>query len=191
MIDMLKTIAPKSDQLNADDLLGGQSKTITITRVSIAAGDQPVTLSYEGDGGKPYKPCKSMRRVLVQVWGSDGNQYIGRSLTLFRDDSVKFGGQDVGGIRISHMSHIEKAITMALTNAKASRKPFTVKPLAVEVTLDDMLREIATAKTLEDLKNIVNKASKAFAHADSRAEITAAKDKRKAELTANPMDEVK
>lgn len=129
MNDMLKTIEPKSDQLNADDLIGGQSKTIKITKVSILAGDQPVALNYEGDNGKPYKPGKSMRRVLVNVWGGDGNKYIGRSLTLYRDEKVTFGGTAVGGIRISHMSDITEPVTMALTTTRAQRKPFTVKPL--------------------------------------------------------------
>ena len=129
MNSMLQTIIPKSDQLNADDLIGGRSITIKITDVSIIMGDQPVALSYEGDGGKPYKPGKSMRRVLVNAWGPDAKLYIGRYLTLYRDDKVKFGGAEVGGIRISHMSHIDKPITMALTVTKANRKPFTVKPL--------------------------------------------------------------
>lgn len=131
MSSLLGTIAPKSDQLNADDLIGGQSKTIKITGVKILGGDQPVALNYEGDEGKPYKPCKSMRRVLVNVWGSDGNNYIGKSMTLYRDDRVKFGGAEVGGIRISHMSDISEPITMALTATRAIRKPFTVKPLEV------------------------------------------------------------
>ena len=44
---------------------------------------------------------------------------------------VKFGGLEVGGIRISHMSHMNGEMTMALTATRAVRKPFTVKPLAV------------------------------------------------------------
>lgn len=146
MTDLSQTIAPKSDQLNADDLIGGITKTIRITKVSLSSTpDQPIAINFEGDNGKPYKPCKSMRRVLVQVWGKDGNSYIGRSLTLFRDDKVKFGGLDVGGIRISHMSHIDSPVTMALTATKASRKPYTVKPLAVGAlpSIDENLREDA------------------------------------------------
>lgn len=131
---MLKTIAPKSDQLNADDLTGC-TKTIKVTKVSILGDDaQPIAINFEGDNNKPYKPCKSMRRVLVNVWGSDGNAYIGRSMTLYRDDKVMFGGVAVGGIRISHMSNIDKPVTMALTAAKASRKPFTVQPLTTAST---------------------------------------------------------
>ena len=131
MTDLSLTIAPKSDQLNADDLIAGP-RTITITHVSAAPSspDQPIAINFEGDRGKPYKPCKSMRRVFVQVWGKDGHAYVGRSLTLYRDPAVQFGGIAVGGIRISHMSHIDQPVTMALTTTRANRKPYTVKPLA-------------------------------------------------------------
>lgn len=131
MIDMRKTIAPKSDQMNADDLIGG-TVTIRITDVAVTDAEQPVAISYEGDGGKPFRPGKSMRRVLVNMWGPDASTYIGRSLTLYRDDRVQFGGQAVGGIRISHASHIERAFTMALTATRGQRKPFTVQPLAAD-----------------------------------------------------------
>ena len=130
MTDLLPTIIPKSDQLNADDLIG-RSLTITVEKVALSgAADQPIVIHYEGDNGHPYKPCKSMRRVMVQLWGSDGNFYAGRRMTLYRDDKVQFGGLAVGGIRISHMSHIEGAVTMALTATRGSRKPFVVQPLA-------------------------------------------------------------
>jgi hypothetical protein len=135
MIDLRGTIKPKSDQLNADDLIGGPL-TIRITAVSVAEGEQPVSISFEGDGGKPFKPGKSMRRVLVNLWGPDGAAYVGRSLTLYRDEEVVFGGVAVGGIRISHMSHLQRETTMALTATKAKRKPFTVRPLVAEKPTD-------------------------------------------------------
>ena len=135
MIDLRGTIKPKSDQLNADDLIGGPV-TIRITAVSVAEGEQPVSISFDGDGGKPFKPGKSMRRVLVNLWGPDGEAYVGRSLTIFRDEQVVFGGVEVGGIRISHMSHLQRETTMALTATKAKRKPFTVRPLVVEKPAD-------------------------------------------------------
>jgi hypothetical protein len=132
MTDMNDTIIPKSDQLNADSLTNGRTLTIKISKVTIVGGDQPVTVHFDGDDGKPYKPGKSMRRVMVKVWGPDANKYIGKSMTLYCDEKVKFGGMDVGGIRISHMSHITDPVTMALTATKGSKKPFTVKPLAVK-----------------------------------------------------------
>lgn len=132
MNDMTQVIVPRSDQLNSDDLIAGP-RTIKITGVEIRPGtEQPVSIRFEGDNGKPWKTCKSMNRVLVAVWGPDAKNYVGRSVTIYRDASVKWGGMEVGGIRISHMSHIEEPQTFALTMTKGSRKPFTVRPLAIE-----------------------------------------------------------
>ncbi len=129
-MDMSAFVAPKSDQLNADDLIAGP-RTITITRVTgTGNGEQPVAVFFEGDDGKPLKPCKSMRRVMIAAWGADASQYAGRSMTLYRDPKVKFGGMEVGGIRISAMSHIEREMVMALTVTKAKREPYKVKVLA-------------------------------------------------------------
>ncbi len=132
MIDMANTIVPKSDQQNADDYISGP-RTITITKVSANEGssEQPISVWFEGDNGKPWKPCKSSRRVLVTVWGRDAATYVGRSLTLYRDPSVTWAGMAVGGIRISHMSNIDEPVTMALTASKQVRKPFTVRPLEI------------------------------------------------------------
>ena len=152
MIDLRGTIKPKSDQLNADDLIGGPV-TIRITGVAVGEGEQPVSISFDGDSGKPFKPGKSMRRVLVNLWGPDGAAYIGRSLTIYRDEQVVFGGVEVGGIRISHMSHLQRETTMALTATKAKRKPFTVRPLVVEkpadkaaIAVDALLARIAAGE---------------------------------------------
>lgn len=145
MVNLSKSIEPKSDQLNADDLID-KSITITVRDVKgFSDAQQPIGIYYEGDNNKPYKPCKSMRRVLVKVWGVDGKNYIGKQMTLYRDDSVMFGGIAVGGIRISHVSDIEKPITMALTANRASRKPYTVKPLQVDKELEALKKRIQSA----------------------------------------------
>lgn len=136
MLDMSETIAPKSDQINADDLLAGP-RTITITGVrATGEAEQPIAVNFDGDGGKPYKPCKSMRRVMVAIWGADASQYVGRSLTLYRDPEVTWGGMAVGGIRISHMSDMAEPMTLALTATKKARKPFRVLPLVVAAPTD-------------------------------------------------------
>lgn len=127
--DLTPTLEAKSDQLNADDLVG-KTLTIKITKVSVMVNEQPVTINYEDDKGKPYKPGKSMRRVLSRIWGSEGKVYVGRTLVLYCDPTIKFGGLEVGGIRISHMSHLDKKTTINLAVAKASKKPFTVLPLS-------------------------------------------------------------
>jgi hypothetical protein len=131
MNDMRAVIVPKSDQINADDLLAGPM-TITVKEVSIRPGtEQPVSIHFEGDNNKPYKPCKSMARVMVHCWGADANKYVGRSMTLYCDPKVKWGGLEVGGIRISHMTDIDSRVMMALTATKGQRKPFIVDPLVL------------------------------------------------------------
>lgn len=142
MTDLSGTIVPKSDQMNSDDLISGP-RTIRITKVTADQGsaEQPILVHFDGDNGKPYKPCKSMRRVMVAIWGSDGSSMTGRSMTLYRDPSVKWGGLEVGGIRISHMSDMDAAVTMALTATKQSRKPYTVKPLVIETKQPDLIAD--------------------------------------------------
>lgn len=129
-LNMAAFTAPRTDQANYDDFIAGP-RTIKITAVKANDGskEQPISVYFEGDEGKPYKPCLSMRRVMVHVWGADARNYVGRSMTLYGDPKVQFGGMAVGGIRISHMSHIDKPQTMALTATRAKRAPFTVQPL--------------------------------------------------------------
>lgn len=169
MNDMTSALEPKSDQLNSDDLLSGP-RTIRITDVKIRPGtEQPVSIFFEGDNGKPWKSCKSMGRVLVAAWGADAKQYIGRSVTLYRDPTVKWAGMEVGGIRISHLSDIDNPITMALTATKGSRKPYTVKPLVSSVVatempqakVDEWLESIKDAASPETLKTAYSAAYKA------------------------------
>lgn len=115
------TIVPKSDQLNSEQLLGGPI-TITVTEVRRGTDDQPVIINYHNDAGRPFKPCKSMRKVLIFAWGDDGREWIGKSMTLYNNPEVKFGGVKVGGIRISHLSDVERDIAMSLTVTKGKKK---------------------------------------------------------------------
>lgn len=156
MNDMRGVIVPKSDQINADDLLA-EPMTITIREVSIRPGtEQPVSIHFDGDNGKPYKPCKSMSRVLVSAWGADAKAYVGRSLTLYCDPKVKWGGMEVGGIRISHMSNIEREILMALTATKGKRAPFIVKPLAMNPTPPKLESAAPKKSGTEDVFILIN-----------------------------------
>jgi len=174
MSNMAEAIIPKSDQMNTDDLIAGPI-TIKISDVIIRGGqEQPVSIHYEGDNGKPYKPCKSMSRVLVAAWGADAKEYVGRSLTLYRDPSVKWAGMEVGGIRISHMTNLEAPMTMALTATKGSRKPYTVKPMETGPARDWAL-EIAKAATMDELGAV-------WKACPDKKLYLAAKDARKAHL---------
>lgn len=129
-IDISAFIEPKSDQLNADDLIAGP-RTITITEVS-GSGDaqQPCNVRFEGDGGKPWRPCKTTMRIMAMVWNTTHAQnFVGKSLTLYRDPEVMFGGVKVGGIRISHMSGLSAPRTVVVTESKSKRSQVRIQPL--------------------------------------------------------------
>jgi len=127
-VDLTESIAPRSDQLNSDDLITGPV-TVTITEVKAGNPEQPVEVHLQEFPGRPYKPSKSMRRVLVQAWGAEASAYAGRRLTLFRNPEITFGRDKVGGIEISHMSDLPKRLTVSLMVTRGKRKPFNVDPL--------------------------------------------------------------
>lgn len=149
--DLRTTIIPKSDQLNAEQLLGGPI-TITVEDVRIGSSDeQPISLHYPNDGGRPYKPCKTMRKVLIFAWGEDGRAWRGKSMTLYNDQQVKFGGMDVGGIRISHLSDIPRDLKVSLTATKGKKALHEIKAMQVAKTVDHDAA-ITAAQTVEVLK---------------------------------------
>jgi len=127
-MDLSETIAPRSDQQNFDDYLAG-SRTVTITAVTAGNAEQPVNIELQEYPGRPFKPNKSMRRVLVIAWGADSTAYVGRRLQLVGNPAVKYGGKAVGGIEIAAMSHLEKPLNVALTETRGKKRPFTVQPL--------------------------------------------------------------
>lgn len=129
-MDMTSSIEPNSAQLNADDLMAGP-RTVTITAVTEGDAEQPVFVHLREYEGRPFKPSKSMRRVLVAAWGKDSAAYVGQSMTLYRDPEVTFGRDKVGGIRISHMTGLSAPLTVPLTVTRGKRRPFTVEPLSV------------------------------------------------------------
>lgn len=156
--DMRTVIQPKSDQQNSDDFVAGP-RTVRITGVEIKGGEQPISVHFEGDNGKPWKPCKTTARLMVAAWGADASQYKGRSLTLYRDPSVKWAGMEVGGIRISHMSHIDTDMVYAATVTKGKRAPIRIKPLKAEVAPLKVVAPVEPtddAFNMDEFENIVN-----------------------------------
>jgi hypothetical protein len=93
-VDLTQSIEPRSDQVNADDLIGGPI-TYTVREVIQGKAEQPFDfLLVETD--RAYRPSKTMRRVIVNAWGAEASNYAGRRLTLYREPTIKFGGQTVG-----------------------------------------------------------------------------------------------
>lgn len=144
-MDLSNTIAPTSDQLDAVDLLGGP-RTFTIERVSAGNDEQPVNIKF-AEFPRPWRPGKSMRRVLVACWGPDAATYVGRRVTLYCDPAVRFGGQEVGGTRVSHLSHLEKRKQVPLLVSRGKSAVFVVQPLVetAESRVVDLRNEWKTA----------------------------------------------
>lgn len=126
-VDIRKATMAKSDQMNADDLLAGPI-TGAITNVRAGNKEQPVQIDLDC-WHVPYKPCKSMIRVLAACWGDNAKDWHGRSMTLYNDPEVVYGGIKVGGIRISHLSHIDSDLTLSLTKTRGKKAPFVVRRL--------------------------------------------------------------
>lgn len=182
MSDLMKTIEPKSDQLNFDDFTGGETKTITIARVKVVNTDQPIELHSTEYPGRPFKPGLTMRRVLIGIWGKSAAGWEGRQLTLYGDPDVMFGKQKVGGIRISHASHIDGPKTLMLTVTRGKKAPFTVAPLQTgpAPAPDGWQADVAACESVEDLTEFYEMATAGGWWAP---EIAAACTAKKAELT--------
>ena len=180
--------------MNADDLLTGPI-TVTVTGVRRGDKEQPVIVDIEGHAERPFKPGKSMRRVLIAAYGDDPVKWVGKRMTLYCDPEVKFGGVKVGGIRISHLSDIPNDRTFMLTVTRGKKSEFLVKRLddkpatkpeppalteVEEIYVADATSDIEQAESEESLKAIafiLKEKSEAVRNA-----LRPAYDKRKKEL---------
>lgn len=168
MLDLTDTVIPKSDQLNGDDLISGP-RTFTVTEVrKINSDEQPVAIHLaEFPHGRPFKPSKTVRRILIAAWGPDASVYAGRRMTLFRDNAVRFGGEIVGGIRVSHLSHIERRFAIPLNEKRGKKAMHVIEPLPDDAPTSPPIDEQTVARI-----------------ADLRAEWLTADDERKKTIEA-------
>lgn len=123
------TILANSNQLNACDI----PKPVTVTVTDVRRGsakEQPVAVHISG-GYQPFYPCKTVRRIMIGAWGDNGRDWIGRSMTLFCDESVRYGGIAVGGIRISHMDGIDADMVFSVNLTRGKKGQVSVKKLSV------------------------------------------------------------
>lgn len=127
--DIAKAMQAKSDQLNAEDLLGGP-RTIKIT--GGVERDGKIRLSFEGDNGRPWVLSKTALRILAACWGMDPSKWIGLSCTIYNDETVVYGGKEVGGIRVSHAEGIQAPRSLNLTVTRGKKKEHVIQPLVVE-----------------------------------------------------------
>lgn len=122
---------PKSDQINADDLAAGQTLIITVRAVR-PGPDAKQALDIVSDHPRVYRPCLTMRRVLMACWGgvTDGQldpaAWVGKRIELYTDPTVRFGQEVTGGLRIRALSGIAKSWSSSLTTTKGKRALYTV-----------------------------------------------------------------
>lgn len=129
MASILATAVPKSDQLNAEDLLTGPITARIISAELKDTPEQPLHIHLEGYKGRAYKPSKGMRRVLAFAFDDNHENLAGKWITLYNDTSVKFGKDNTGGIRIDRLSGIEDEFTLMLTVTRGKRAGHTVTPI--------------------------------------------------------------
>jgi hypothetical protein len=132
MADVRGTLEAKSDQLNATDIMG-IDLVIRIRDVQVGSGkEQPVSVYFDGDNNRPWKPSKGMRRVLAAGWGWESNDWINKFVKLHFDNSVKYASKEVGGIRVKAMSHIDsRGIVVVEAINRQQRVPLHITCLDV------------------------------------------------------------
>lgn len=129
------TTEPRSDQWNADDFIGGP-RTFTISGVRSGTAEQKYDIDLVEGEGRAWRPPLTVLRLLVAAWGDDATKWIGRRVRLYRDPEISFGRDKVGGIRVSHVSHIDKPLSVALTVTRGKRANHTVEPLPDQTPAD-------------------------------------------------------
>lgn len=133
---MKVTAPPRSDQLNGDDFSGGRSATVTIAGVKEGSTDLALyDINLVEVEKRVWRPPLTVLRLLMAMWGDEATEWVGRKVTLYRDDTVRVGKEVMGGIRISHGSHLpsgDKPFTTRITTTRGRKAPFTVQPLAAD-----------------------------------------------------------
>ena len=125
---MRVTIEKKTDQLNYEDFLGGVTRIVTIAGVTAGTKEQQYDIAIEGDS-RVWRPAVTVLKQLVEAWGDNAAEWVGRRAELYGDPEVSFGRDKVGGIRVSRLSHIDGPHTANLTITRGKRGNFTVHPL--------------------------------------------------------------
>ena len=124
------TAEPRSDQWNAEDFVGGP-RTFTIAGVTVGKAEQKYDIELAEGDGRAWRPPLTMLRLLIAAWGDEASEWVGRRVTLYRDETVKFGSDALGGIRVSHMSDLpgNKPFEVKLATSRGKRGMVGALPL--------------------------------------------------------------
>ncbi len=123
------TADPRSDQWNAEDFIGS-ARTFQIAGVRVGTAEQKYDILLEGED-RVWRPPLTVLRLLMAGWGDDSTVWVGRRVTLYNDESIRFGKEQTGGIRVSHMSDLPegKPLRKTLQESRGKRKTHVIQPL--------------------------------------------------------------
>jgi len=129
------TAEPRSDQWNADDFVGGP-RVFTIAGVNEGAAEQKYDIQLVEGEGRAWRPPLTVLRILIEAWGDEASAWVGRRVKLYRDESVRFGPDAVGGIRIVALTDLPggKPLTARVTMSRGRKAPVTIQPLTEPAT---------------------------------------------------------
>jgi DNA repair photolyase len=104
-------------------------------------------------------------------------------MTLFCDPGVKWGGESIGGIRISHLSHLATPIVEVQLNESKHRK-ITYKVYRVEIDVSERFKKamsaIMSADNIDALERTWKQCNKVYEACDEkqRNELDSAKSEK-------------
>lgn len=133
-VDIRAATKPKSDQLNYETFLTGP-QTFTVSKVTPGDRDHPVFIHMNECQATPYKPSKGMLKCIAQPdgWGDKSSQWVGKSITLYGDPTVIYGGVEVGGIKVAALSDINGDYETLISARRGVRKPHLIKKIVIQM----------------------------------------------------------
>jgi len=139
------TAEPRSDQWNAEDFIGSP-RTFQIAGVRVGTAEQKYDILLEGEE-RVWRPPLTVLRLLMAGWGDDSTLWVGRRVRLYNDPAIRFGKEQTGGIRISHMSNLPdgKPLRKSLQESRGKRKTHVIDPLPELAKAEQLRAEWKTA----------------------------------------------
>ncbi|MGB1291777.1 MAG: hypothetical protein ACPG5Z_06565 [Pseudoalteromonas sp.] len=171
-VDFSDTVQAKSDQMNAIDFIGG-AQTYTVTGVKKSPDKQQPMLILVDGHAQPYKPSLGYRRIITAVWGMNGNDYVGKKITLDLDPTVIYGGKEVGGICVTAMQGLSEKKRFKLAISRSKHKFVDVMPITQPV-YDDKVFSEALPKAQAHINAGKMTVEQAIAHFEKTAQLTEA-----------------
>lgn len=175
-MDITDALAPNSDQLDAIELVNPRTFTIDAGSGLGQREGKTVAEIRLVDFPRVWRPSKGMLDVLAACWGTDAKAWVGHRVTVYNDPDVMFGRDKVGGVRISHLSHIDAARSVKIRASGAGRtQMWKVQPLpdenpttkAVEPTSD----EVAACDDIPTLRGMWQRTTNPDLHDQIKARV--------------------